>query len=229
MAAFQAVIMSAFLLFGWAVLTVFAQAAPRVVASPSPYIVGEVRAFAFDPTVEPGRSTYMQLADQGWMECKGQELPYDPKNVYYKKIYDVLGTTWGTTSGDPIHPTNFRVPDLRGEFLRGWDHGRGQDLEASKRNLPLGQKSGPTDKVGTSQNDKVRQDVSLTSAVHSSTRGFNQHSGNLSTGTIVELRGRSNEASLVLSGEHVGRETVPHNVYVFYAIYVGTKVLPAHR
>jgi hypothetical protein len=203
-----------------------AQAAP----SPSPYIVGEIRVFAFDPTLEPGKTAYQKLADQGWMECRGQELPYGPSNPYYQKIHEALGTTWGTTSHDPSHPTNFLVPDLRGEFLRGWDHGRGQDLEASQRHLPPGHGGNePTDKVGTWQTDKVRKDVTLTSAVHNTTRGFNQYSGSTNTGTITELRGRSNEANLELSGDHVGRETVPHNVYVFYAIYVGTKVLPNDR
>jgi phage-related tail fiber protein len=196
---------------------------------PEPFIVGEIRTFAFDPTVEPGKSVYAKLADQGWMECRGQELPYGPKNPYYRKIYEVLGISWGTTSSDHIHPTNFLVPDLRGEFLRGWDHGRGQDREASSRILPHGHQGEPTDKVGTSQNDKVRQDVGFTSAVHNSTRGFNQYSGNPGTGTIVELRGQSNEANLALAGNHVGPETVPHNVYVFYAIFVGTKVRPEHR
>jgi hypothetical protein len=202
-----------------------AQAAP----SPAPYIVGEIRAFAFDPTAEPGKTAYQNLADQGWMECRGQELPYGPTNPYYQKIYDVLGTTWGTRSADPSHPTNFLVPDLRGEFLRGWNHGREWDLDA-QRNLPVGHAANePTDKVGSWQIDKVRQDVTLTSSIHNTTRGFNQYSGNPGTGTITELRGQSNEANLQLSGEHVGRETVPRNVYVFYAIYVGTKVLPNDR
>lgn len=208
------------MLLGWA------QPA-KVVAQP---IVGEVRAFAFDPSKEPGKTVYGHLADQGWMECKGQELPIGPSNPYYKKIFDVLGTTWGTGFVDPAHPTSFHVPDLRGEFLRGWDHGRGRDLEASKRILPLGHKNEPTDKVGTSQNDKVRQDVQFTSAVHNSTRGHSDRYANApGSGSITEIRDKSNEAQIAISGDHVGKETTPDNVYVFYAIYVGVKVLPMNR
>lgn len=203
---------------------------PTVAATkPELFLVGEIRAFAFDPTTESGKRAYAKLADQGWMECRGQELPYGPKAPYYKRIYEVLGITWGTTSTDQAHLTNFLIPDLRGEFLRGWDHGRGRDGEALARLLPRGHQSGPTDKVGTSQEDKVRRDIGFMSAVHNSTRGFNQYSGSPGTGTIVELRGQSNEAQLAITGDHVGKETIPRNVYVFYAIFIGTQVRPEHR
>ena len=212
------------MLLGWA------QPA-KVVAQP---IVGEIRAFALDPSQEPGKTAYSHLADQGWMECKGQELPIGPSNPYYKKIFDALGTTWGTGSVDPARPTSFHVPDLRGEFLRGWDHGRGRDLEASMRILPLGHKNEPTDKVGTSQDDKVRQNVSITSTVHNTTRGFDDDRVNpVNRGTIAELRLTGvpiqNEAQIAIAGRNVGKETTPDNVYIFYAIYVGVKVLPVNR
>lgn len=71
-AAFQAILVTGLLLLVWGLPTMFARAAPEAVASPTPYIVGEIRAFAFDPTGEPGHSAYMKLADQGWMECKGR-------------------------------------------------------------------------------------------------------------------------------------------------------------
>lgn len=207
------------------------------IATPlSAQIVGEIRAFAFDPAVEPGKSAYAKLADQGWMECKGQELPYGPNDPYYQKIHQVLGITWGTTSKDQRHPTNFLIPDLRGEFLRAWDHGRKLDPEASSRILPPGhQKNEATDKVGTSQNDKVRgPGVSLTSNIHNTTRGWGGPCAAcpIGAGTIVELRDppdRKEDKIGLESGDHVGRETVPHNVYVFYAIFVGTKVRPEHR
>jgi hypothetical protein len=52
----------------------------QAASSPSPYIVGEIRAFALDPSTESGRTAYKEQADQGWMECRGQELPYGPTN-----------------------------------------------------------------------------------------------------------------------------------------------------
>jgi phage-related tail fiber protein len=41
----------------------------------------------------------------------------------YSRLFGVIGTTFGAGDGS----TTFNVPDLRGEFLRGWDDGRGVD------------------------------------------------------------------------------------------------------
>lgn len=53
----------------------------------------------------------------GYLECDGSVLN---KNTY-TDLFDVIGYTWGGAGN------NFNLPDLRGEFLRGWDHGRGVD------------------------------------------------------------------------------------------------------
>jgi len=55
----------------------------------------------------------------GWKECNGQAL----SRTTYSKLFSVIGTTYGAGDGK----TTFNVPDLRGEFIRGWDHGRGVD------------------------------------------------------------------------------------------------------
>lgn len=41
----------------------------------------------------------------------------------YARLYNIIGTMYG--AGDGL--TTFQLPDLRGEFLRGWDDGRGVD------------------------------------------------------------------------------------------------------
>lgn len=53
-----------------------------------------------------------------WMEADGRLL----SRSTYAELFAVIGTTYGSTNG-----SNFRLPDLRGEFLRGWDNGRGVD------------------------------------------------------------------------------------------------------
>ena len=55
---------------------------------------------------------------EGYLLCNGQEV----SRATYKDLFDVIGTTYGSTSG-----TTFKVPDLRGEFIRGFDAGRGVD------------------------------------------------------------------------------------------------------
>ena len=41
----------------------------------------------------------------------------------YAQLFSVIGTAFGAGDGS----TTFRLPDLRGEFLRAWDDGRGVD------------------------------------------------------------------------------------------------------
>ena len=41
----------------------------------------------------------------------------------YANLFSVIGTTFGAGDGS----TTFNLPDLRGEFIRGWDDGRGID------------------------------------------------------------------------------------------------------
>lgn len=58
-------------------------------------------------------------APTGWLECNGAAV----SRTTYAALFAVIGTTWGTGDGS----TTFNVPDLRGEFVRGWDHGKGTD------------------------------------------------------------------------------------------------------
>ncbi len=55
---------------------------------------------------------------EGWLECNGQAV----SKTTYPLLFDAIGITFGS-DGD-----TFRLPDLRGEFIRGWDHGRGADF-----------------------------------------------------------------------------------------------------
>lgn len=55
----------------------------------------------------------------GWLKCNGQAV----SRAGYAALFAAVGTLWGVGDGS----TTFNVPDLRGEFLRGWDDGRGVD------------------------------------------------------------------------------------------------------
>ena len=65
--------------------------------------------------------SYSSLAlPPGFLECAGQSLDI----AAYPSLFAAIGTTWG----DGLNPgTTFALPDFRGEFLRGWDHGKGTD------------------------------------------------------------------------------------------------------
>jgi microcystin-dependent protein len=55
----------------------------------------------------------------GWLECNGQAV----SRTTYAALFTAIGTTAGVGNGT----TTFNVPDLRGEFVRGWDNGRAVD------------------------------------------------------------------------------------------------------
>jgi len=58
-------------------------------------------------------------APAGYLMCDGSAV----SRVTYADLFAVIGTTYGVGNGT----TTFNVPDLRGEFIRGFDAGRGAD------------------------------------------------------------------------------------------------------
>lgn len=58
-------------------------------------------------------------APTGWLLCSGQAV----SRTTYAALFAVIGTAFGTGDGS----ATFNVPDLRGEFVRGLDNGRGVD------------------------------------------------------------------------------------------------------
>jgi len=58
-------------------------------------------------------------APVGWLECDGSNV----NRSTYPDLFNAIGTTFGAGDGS----NTFGLPDLRGEFIRGWDNGRGAD------------------------------------------------------------------------------------------------------
>lgn len=55
----------------------------------------------------------------GWLPANGAAV----SRTIYAPLFKVIGTRFGAGDGS----TTFNLPDLRGEFIRGWDGGRGVD------------------------------------------------------------------------------------------------------
>lgn len=55
----------------------------------------------------------------GWLLADGSDI----SRTTYVSLFNAIGTTYGVGDGS----TTFTLPDLRGEFLRGADNGRGTD------------------------------------------------------------------------------------------------------
>ncbi len=69
--------------------------------------VGAVQSFA------------SESAPPGWIACDGRAV----NRAQYARLFQRIGDRFGSGDGS----TTFNVPDMRGEFVRGWDGGRGVD------------------------------------------------------------------------------------------------------
>ena len=94
----------------------------------------------------------------GYLECNGGTV----SRVTYAALYGVIGTTYGAGDGS----TTFALPDYRGRFLRGWDHGAAVDPDRATR---TNRGDGTTgDNTGTKQADALQN---ITGAYFGESRG----------------------------------------------------------
>jgi microcystin-dependent protein len=79
-------------------------------------------AFVLANNVPTGQVAYfaMNTAPTGYLKANGAAI----SRATYSALFTALGTTFGVGDGS----TTFNVPDLRGEFIRGWDDSRGVDV-----------------------------------------------------------------------------------------------------
>lgn len=83
-------------------------------------------------------------APSGWLLCDGEEV----SRASYADLFNVIGETYGAGDGS----TTFNLPDLRGEFVRGLDNGRGIDSGrtlGSDQGSQYGQHSHPAGPLAT--------------------------------------------------------------------------------
>jgi rhizosphere induced protein len=88
---------------------------------------------------------------QGWMLCDGRWLDTNS----YTELYAVLGGLYGERDNNNIQ--QFRIPDYRGLFLRGFDANAGMDPNAADRLSPQGKSA--ENCVGSLQCDALQDHV----------------------------------------------------------------------
>jgi microcystin-dependent protein len=76
---------------------------------------------AFPYVLPAGSIIYVaqNSAPNGFLKANGATI----SRSTYSSLFAAIGTTFGSGNGS----TTFQIPDLRGEFPRGWDDGRGVD------------------------------------------------------------------------------------------------------
>lgn len=134
----------------------------------------------------------------GYLACDNTEY----LQTDYPNLFAVLGNTWGSASLG-----KFRVPDLRGIFLRGLDGTAGNDPDNTTR-LALVAGGNIGNKVGSYQNDDFKS--------HTHQAGPEQKFGYDALGSNGDWRVNSpNKGTSTATG---GTETRPKNAYVLYII-----------
>ncbi len=167
----------------------------------------------FDTNVVPAGTILpwgsMSNAPSGFLFCDG--TGYETNGVY-SNLYFTIGTNFGFN----IAAGKFRVPDLRGYFLRGWDNGQGRDPDAADRLKNTGD-GNSGDNVGSRQVDSVQ--------AHNHTFPTAQSSDG--TDTYLEHRGQSADDTQTTTqmsfppgaaSSTTTNETRPKNVYVNFII-----------
>lgn len=126
-------------------------------------------------------------APSGFLECDGSNI----SRSTFSDLFNAIGTTFGSGNGT----TTFGLPDLRGEFVRGWDNARGVD---SGRSFGSFQDHSLEDHFHNVSSRSFEPFITGTGASHA-----------LSSGT------RSTTSPL---GANVSDETRPRNIALMYII-----------
>ena len=116
----------------------------------------------------------------GYLECNGSAI----SRATYAALFSVISTLYGVGDGS----TTFNIPDLRGQFVRGWDNGAGVDAGRS---------------IGTNQTDELR------SHRHSALGQAGPYNGQPAGGSPITAGN---------TGYFGGDETRPINVAMMYCI-----------
>jgi microcystin-dependent protein len=128
----------------------------------------------------------MNAAPSGWLDCDGAAV----SRTTYADLFTAISTTFGVGDGS----TTFNVPDLRGEFVRGWDDGRGVDSGRA---------------FGSTQADEFE--------AHTHTSGASYTGTGPIEGYDVSAPD-SNNYNITVTGSTGGTETRPRNIALLYGI-----------
>jgi microcystin-dependent protein len=166
----------------------------------------------------------------GYLECNGAAV----SRTTYAALFAIIGTTYGTGNGS----STFNLPFLRGEFVRGYDHGRGVDNNRSI-NDPQGASNASHNHSislsGTTSNKSLTGSVTRiaeTMAAFGTTSGVFSKTSNINTPTTPNATDSSPAGGFSMDASHdhtfsasgtsgsQGSEARPRNIAMMYIIKV---------
>tara|TARA_R110000851_G_scaffold212378_1_gene365034 strand:- start:2490 stop:3689 length:1200 start_codon:yes stop_codon:yes gene_type:complete len=144
----------------------------------------------------------MSAVPTGWLSCNGSLV----SRTTYSGLFSAVGTTYGAGDGS----TTFALPDLRGEFIRGFDDGRGVD---SGRTFGSAQSWAIENIVGTFTDIRVRLNTIFT-ATGAFTGSTGAVSGDNGSGGAATANFAFDASNVV----NTASETRPRNIALLYCI-----------
>lgn len=149
-------------------------------------------------------------APSGWLKANGAAV----SRTVYANLFRAIGTTFGSGDGR----TTFNLPDLRGEFLRGLDDGRGVDSNrrmGSNQSDAIRNITGSID-AGSNPNHQIFDWASFGGAFRNET-GYRSWSHDAQSGGDVATRAIYFDASRVVP---TANENRPRNVALLACIKI---------
>ncbi len=175
------------------------------------YVDAKIQEFIDDQLVGCVAAFAVDSPPDGWLECNGDDVD----RTTYANLFARIQTTFGAGNGT----TTFNIPDLRGEFIRGWDHGEGNDPDAASRTDSGDGTTG--DNLGTKQADAFQDHGhDHQYALYADTGGSGIFASG-STGPDVGVTGgiiHTPEAYGANPAPRFTSETRPRNVALMYCI-----------
>jgi microcystin-dependent protein len=161
----------------------------------------------------------MATLPTGYLECNGAAI----SRTTYSALYAKIGTAHGSGDGS----TTFNIPDLRGVFIRGWDHGRAVDSGRGFGTVQANQNASHTHGVSDPGHAHSVSDpghahgggganVSANSFQAGTSQGTQFRSSNTAAASSnIGIYAASTNISIQASG---GNESRPVNVALMFAI-----------
>lgn len=154
-----------------------------------------------DKQVWPGTIVYFlsNLAPPGYLKANGAQI----SRTSYARLFSAIGTYAGAGDGS----TTFHLPDLRGEFLRGWDDARGLDANRALGSLQSSQNlshvhTGVTDVRGSHIHLVSGNTTSGGAHAHPVNRAQNNSVGALADRVTTAYGDAGTAAAISVTGEH---------------------------
>ena len=178
-------------------------------ASTKKYVDDQIAAIPAAAAGVPSGSiiwTASPTAPTGYLQANGAAV----SRTTYANLFTAIGTLYGAGNGS----TTFNLPDMRGEFARGWDDGRGVDtgrVFGSSQTEMLGPHTHPVTDPGHNHTGSTDPNGGHSHTVYADATFFAGSSKrHLSSGTELDDRWRQ-DFSTEAVGNHTHSLTVGSN------------------